>query len=122
GREHLAQPGGPGPQRGDVFRRARRLVHLVAAQFRGEGGRVATGVVDQPDGDVRARHRVSVELHKTITASWLTKRSLMGRHADQEELCDVTRWPRAWWRSACGGWRRWPPGRSSRTCRRCRCC
>jgi hypothetical protein len=27
-------------------------------------------VVDQPDGDVRARRRVSVELHKAITADW----------------------------------------------------
>ena len=68
--EDLAQPCRPRPQRGDVVRRALRLVHVVAAQFRGERGRVGSRVVDQPDGDVRARHRVSVELHKTITADW----------------------------------------------------
>ena len=57
-------------ERGGFRRRHHRLVHLTAAQLRGEGGRVGSRVVDQPDGDVRARHRVSVELHKVITADW----------------------------------------------------
>jgi hypothetical protein len=68
GLEDLAQPHRPGPQRHDLLRRHRRLVHLVAVQLGGEGRRLGGGVVDQPDGDVRAGHRVSVELHKTITA------------------------------------------------------
>jgi hypothetical protein len=68
GREDLAQACRPRPQRGHVRRRSDGLVHLTAVQLRGKRGPVRRGVVDQPDGDVRARRRVSVELHKAITA------------------------------------------------------
>ena len=68
GHEHRAQPGRPGTQRGGLRRRGQGVVHLAAMQLGREGRRLGGRVVDQPHGDVRARHRVSVELHKTITA------------------------------------------------------
>ena len=70
GVEDVAQAPGPRLQRPHLGRGRHRLVDVVTAQHRGQGRRLRRRVVDQPDGDGRASHRVSVELHKTITTHW----------------------------------------------------
>ena len=66
--EHFAQLLRPWPQRPRLGLGRRGLVDVVVGQHAGECVGVGPGVVGQPARDLPACHRVSVELHKTITA------------------------------------------------------
>src|SRR5258707_8961771 len=56
-------------------------MHVVVLQDLGEILCPGGGEVDQPASDVRASVGVSVELHKTITASWSASMSSTARAA-----------------------------------------